>query len=75
MNTEFIGIHNYEDYVKYCKNRRSRSLIAQFRLGILPLHIETGTFRNKQPEEGICPICNTDVEYKYNIVCICEEYS
>ncbi len=27
-----------ENYVKYCKNMR-RSLIAQFRFGILPLHM------------------------------------
>ena len=64
-----------EDYVKYCKNRRRRSLLAQFRLGILPLHIETGRFRKKQPEERICPICNTGIEDEYHFVCICEEYS
>ncbi len=64
-----------EDYVKYSKNRR-RSLIAQFRLGILlTQHIESGRFRNKQPEEIICPICNTVVADEYHFVCISEEYS
>ncbi len=63
-----------EDYVKYCKNTR-RSLIAQFRVGILPLHIETGRFRNKQRAQANCPICNTGVEDEYHFVCICEEYS
>ncbi len=53
-------------------NRR-RLLLAQFRLGILPLHIETGRFRNNQPEERICPIYNTSVEDEYHFVCIHEE--
>ncbi len=35
-----------EDYVKHCTSRRKRLLIAQFRIGILPLHIETGRFRD-----------------------------
>ncbi len=30
-----------EKYVQYCSLRKRRSLLAQFRLGILPLHIET----------------------------------
>ncbi len=34
-----------ENYVKYCNNRRRRSLLVQFRLGILPLHFETSRFR------------------------------
>ncbi len=31
-----------EDYVKYCLNRRKKSLTAQIRIGILPLNIDTG---------------------------------
>ncbi len=30
-----------EDYVKHCTSRRKRSHTAQFRIGILPLDIET----------------------------------
>ncbi len=37
-----------ENYVKYCMSRQQRSLIAQLRLGILPIHIETGRFRAAQ---------------------------
>ncbi len=40
-----------EKYIQYCSFMKRRSLLAQFRLGILPLHIETGTFRNLKPEE------------------------
>ncbi len=37
-----------KDYVKHCTSRRKRSLMAQFIIGILPLHIETGRFRHKR---------------------------
>ncbi len=47
----------------------------QFRLGILPQHIESGRFRNKQPEERMWSICNIGVEDKLYFVYICEEYS
>ncbi len=38
-----------ESYIKYCMLRRS--LLTQLRLGILPLHLETGRFRNKKVED------------------------
>ncbi len=36
-----------ESYIKYCMLRR-RSLLVQFRSGILPLHLEMGHFKNKK---------------------------
>ncbi len=33
-----------EDYVRYCRSRQNRSLLAHIRLGIKPLHIEIGRF-------------------------------
>ncbi len=50
-----------EKYVQYCSFTKRRSLLTQFRLGILQLHIETGRFRNMKPEERLCFICNTNV--------------
>ncbi len=47
-------------------------MFVQFRLGILPLHNETGRFRNQQPEERIGLICAEDEPH---FTCICEEYS
>ena len=35
-----------EDYIKLCSSRRKRSLLAQFRMEILPIALETGRFRN-----------------------------
>ena len=46
-----------ESYVKYCLNRKKRSLLAQFRIGILPLRIETGRFSNLQTDQRICYMC------------------
>ncbi len=48
-----------EEYVKYCTSRRNRSLMAHFRIGILPLHIKIGRFRDKRIEEGVCLIWNS----------------
>ncbi len=39
------------------------------------IELFTALFRNKQPEERICPICNTGVEDEFHFVFICEEYS
>ncbi len=40
-----------EDYFKHCTSRGQRPLMAQFRIGILPLHIETGRFRDKRIDD------------------------
>ncbi len=56
--------------------RKRRSLLAQFRLGILPLHIETARFRNMKSEEQLCFICHINViEDEQRFVFVCNEYS
>ena len=35
-------------------NRQQRSLLAQLRCGILPLHIETGRFKTVRDENHNC---------------------
>ena len=63
-----------ENYVKYCRSRPQRSLLAQLRCGILPLHIETGRYRNLKVEERICNLCKKDeIEDEIHFVCKCEE--
>ncbi len=66
-----------ESYIKYCMLRRRRSLLAQLRLGILPLHLKTGRFRNnKKVEDRICLICNLQyVENEEHFICVCTTYS
>ncbi len=47
---EYKQTFGMEEYLKYCLSRRRPSLIAQTRIGILPLYIETGSFRNVKLE-------------------------
>ncbi len=83
----YLPIHTYtrgfikenyctENYMKYCMSRQQRSLIAQLRLGILPIHIETGRFRGTQLDNRICQLCDTqEVEDKIHFVCKCNLYN
>ncbi len=61
LRTNVLFKENYctENYVKYSMSYQQRSLIAQLRLGILPIHIETGRLRDTQLDERICPLCDT----------------
>ncbi len=61
-----------ENNVKYCMSRQQRSLIAQLRLGILQIYIETGIFRGTQLDDKICQLCDTqEVEDEIHFVCKC----
>ncbi len=51
-------------------------MTAQIRIGILPLHIETGRSRNVKVEERVCRVCkNGDVENEFHFVCTCNAYT
>ncbi len=64
-----------EDYLKYCLNRKRRSIISQFRIAILPLHIKTGRFRNVKEDESKCHVCNNeDIENEFHFLCVCNAY-
>jgi hypothetical protein len=63
-----------ESYI-FIDNRKRRSLIAQIRLGILPLNIETGRFKNQPVEERICQMCeNNLVEDEVHFILNCPAY-
>ncbi len=56
-----------EKYVKLCIPRKERSMLAQIRFGILPLHIETGRFRGTALKERTCQICKSQsIEDEFN---------
>ena len=64
-----------ENYVENYMSKRKRSLLAQLRLGILPLHIETGRYTNKPLEERICTLCNSDeIEDEFHFLLKCDLY-
>ncbi len=60
LRTYVLFKENYctENYMKYCISRQQRTFIAQLRLDILPIHIETGRFRGTQLDDMICQLCD-----------------
>ena len=56
-------------------SKMSRSIFAQLRLGILPLEIETGRFRNIPSENRMCHFCKNEVEDELHFVCVIPVYS
>ena len=66
--------------------RQLRSILAQLRLGILPLYIETGRYktkidpvtgkrRNLKSEERLCELCDTNsVEDEFHFIFCCNFY-
>ena len=57
----FKNEYTTEPYVRCILNRSYRSLLAQFRSGILPLRVETGRYQNIPPEFRLCLMCNENV--------------
>ena len=76
-----------ESYLQNNIPRYKRSLLAQFRMGVLPLRIETGRFHlTKDPvtklyrklniEERTCLICNSNaIEDEVHFLCNCIAFS
>ena len=63
-----------ENYVCKYFPKRKRSLFAQLRVGILPLEIKTGRYRNKPPENRSGPFCVNIPEDEKHFICICPTY-
>jgi hypothetical protein len=75
-----------EAYLNNFMIKCKRSILAQFRCGILPLRIETGRFinildehtgmlRRLLPEERLCQICNMGkIEDEFHFLCKCPKY-
>ena len=55
-------------------SRGKRSPLAQLRLGILPLKIETGRFSNLDREERLCDFCKDAVEDEIHFLFHCGLY-
>ena len=64
-----------EEYVKINLTRPQRSIVAQIRLGILPLYIETGRYTGVKVENRICSLCNQNkVENELHFLMSCTYY-
>ena len=65
-----------EEYVKINLKRRERSVLAQFRLGILPIRIETGRFIGEKVEDRLCRMCNQNqIENEIHFLFHCPLYN
>ena len=67
-----------EKYVTCNLPRIHRSLLAQFRAGILPINVEIGRFRNLPLEDRVCKLCNSvtnNIEDDFHVLCVCNAYN
>jgi hypothetical protein len=72
----FKHVFGTEKYISLNLDREDRSFIAQYRLGILPLRIETGRINNKKVHETICTLCNSNQpENEIHFVFDCPAYN
>ena len=76
----YYNLYKYEkgneDYLKLHISRYKRSILAQFRCGILPLQIEIGRYRNVPLCDRLCEVCNEgSVEDEIHFLCECSSYS
>ena len=59
----------------FINNRVKRSLISKFRMGILPIAIETGRWRGMELQNRVCEICgNGDIEDEMHFLLKCAVY-
>ena len=83
----FKNEYEPEPYLLSYLPKYDRSLLCQFRTGILPLNIETGRFKNvKDPitghmrkltiQERVCDMCQlNEVEDEFHFLCRCTAYN
>ena len=65
-----------EPYVYNNINKSTRSLIAQFRTGVLPLFVETGRYDKTPLDKRICKLCSQKVvEDESHFLCTCTAYA
>ena len=69
------GIFEPEPYVLSNISRQRRFLVAQIRLGILPIKIETGSFRSLPVQQRLCELCEMHkAENEIHFLCECPLY-
>ena len=65
-----------ESYLTCNLSKSRRSLLAQFRLGMLPLAIETGRYTGKSIELRVCVVCDSnEIENELHFICQCSSYN
>ena len=56
--------------------KHERSILTQFRCGILPIRIETGRYVGEAPDQRLCVFCNQNaVEDERHLLFFCDMYN
>jgi hypothetical protein len=73
----FKNTFGTEKYIQIPLSPSLRSILAQFRTGVLPLRIETGRFTSPYThlESRICEICNREIEDEKHFLFRCPFYN
>ena len=76
----YYNLYKYEkgneNYLHFNISRYQRSILAQFRCGILPLQIEIGRYRDVPLCDRLCEVCDgNSVEDEIHFLCECSYYS
>ena len=73
---KFKNTYETEPYVFKVFDRGHRSILAQFRTGILPLAVETGRYTNIPLEYRLCTFCKDNViEDECHFLFKCQQYN
>ncbi len=73
--TKIKSSFGVESYLKINMDRYDKSLLSQFRYGILPIELETGRYKAIARENRICTLCNTGVEDQIHFALKCPTYN
>ncbi len=65
-----------EKYLEMDLDRYDKSLLSQFRYGILPIAVETGRYKGLDRNERICTLCDAEeVENQIHFALKCSTYT
>ena len=72
---KFKLVYQTELYVSSLLPKSKRSLLSQFRCGVLPLATETGRYRQIPSNERYCTFCDENaIEDEIHFSCTCNFY-
>ena len=73
--TKFKSVFSVEPYLLMNLPKSKRCLLAQLRIGVLPLAVETGRYYRKPLDTRTCLVCNSNsIEDELHFICHCPRY-
>ena len=71
----FKKVLDTDVYVTEVLNKKHRSALAKFRMGVAPIRLETGCYEGLPVEERICPLCGVETENEQHVLLNCVYYN